>query len=115
MDYFYNILIFVMGTVIGGVAVLYFLKNKSVVVADKPLDVAQDSETLREKQIKEKEVGKQKILELFDSQARVLNDDVQKMLGVSDASATRYLDELEKEGKIKQVGEIGSGVFYQKT
>ena len=106
MDYFYNILIFVMGAVAGGVAVLYFSKNKSAGDTD--------SETVREKQIKEKEAGKQKILEMFGSQERVFNDDVQKMLSISDASATRYLDELEKEGKIKQVGDIGSGVFYQK-
>ena len=46
------------------------------------------------------------------SRGRIANNDVQILLGVSDATATNYLDELEKEGKIKQHGEIGRGVFY---
>lgn len=36
------------------------------------------------------------------------------MLGISDATAERYLNELEKEGKVRQVGGTGSGVFYEK-
>jgi len=40
---------------------------------------------------------------------------VENLLLVSDATATRYLDELEKEGKIKQVGKTGKGVFYEKA
>jgi len=32
---------------------------------------------------------------------------------VSDAIATRrYLDKLEKEGRLEQVGKTGQGVFY---
>ena len=40
------------------------------------------------------------------------NDDVEKALEVSDATATRYLDKLEKEGKIVQVGREGRFVKY---
>jgi hypothetical protein len=29
-------------------------------------------------------------------------------------TATRYLSQLEKEGKIKQVGKTGKSVFYSK-
>ncbi len=36
------------------------------------------------------------------------------MSGISEATATRYLEELEKEGKIKQVGKTGAHVFYEK-
>jgi len=68
-----------------------------------------------ESQIKIKEEGKQKILEGIDMQKSINNDSVQNLLGVSDATATRYLDELEKEGKIRQIGKIGKGVFYEKT
>jgi len=34
---------------------------------------------------------------------------------VSDATATRYLEELEKEGFIRQVGRTGRHVYYEKT
>jgi predicted HTH transcriptional regulator len=33
---------------------------------------------------------------------------------VSDATATRYLEILEKENKIKQTGKTGKGVTYTK-
>ena len=59
-----------------------------------------------------KEEAKDKLLEAIVSRGRIANNDVQILLGVSDATATNYLDELEKEGKIKQHGEIGRGVFY---
>lgn len=49
------------------------------------------------------------------SHEQITNDYIQKELGCSDATATRYLDELEKEGVIKQVGDTGQGVYYQKT
>ena len=62
-----------------------------------------------------KEKNKQKILESIEAQKSITNDAVENLLLVSDATATRYLDELEKEGKIKQVGKTGKGVFYEKA
>ena len=44
---------------------------------------------------------------------RITNDEVEKLLGVSDATATRYLEELEQEGVILQVGKEGRGVYYK--
>ena len=55
-----------------------------------------------------------KIMALFAKQTAVTNDEVEKLLHVSDATATRYLSELEKRGKLKQVGTIGRGVSYTK-
>ncbi|MDP3996951.1 MAG: FaeA/PapI family transcriptional regulator [Candidatus Andersenbacteria bacterium] len=43
----------------------------------------------------------------------VSNDEVQKATGVSDATATRYLEELELRGKLKQEGNTGRGVRYE--
>ncbi len=40
------------------------------------------------------------------------SDEVREFLHVSDATATRYLSQLEKENKIKQVGKTGKGVLY---
>lgn len=62
----------------------------------------------------EKEWNKRKIMELLHTKHSVTNNDVENFLGVSDASATRYLDELEKEGKLRQVGEVGRGVQYER-
>lgn len=38
--------------------------------------------------------------------------DVEKLLDVSDNTALKYLDELEQENKIVQVGEAGPKVYY---
>lgn len=62
-----------------------------------------------------KENGKAKILEEIGKNGKLANNDVENLLGVSDATATRYLDELEKEGKLRQVGETGRGAHYTST
>ena len=49
----------------------------------------------------------EKIMGLFLKKQSVTNDDVQKLLYVSDATATRYLQQLEKEGKIRKQGVPG--------
>lgn len=59
------------------------------------------------------EEGKKKILELLKEKSKITNDEVQKLVGVSDATATRYLDELERERKIRQIGKEGRFVYYE--
>ncbi|HEY4489948.1 MAG TPA: winged helix-turn-helix transcriptional regulator [Candidatus Paceibacterota bacterium] len=56
----------------------------------------------------------EKIMELFAKRTRITNDEVEKLLHVSDATATRYLSMLESEGRIRQVGIKGKAVFYEK-
>ena len=55
-----------------------------------------------------------KIMFALATKNKITNDEVEKLLHVSDATATRYLSALEKEGKIKQVGKTGTGVVYSK-
>ena len=55
-----------------------------------------------------------RVMSLFLKQSKITNDEVEKFLHVSDATATRYLSELEKEGKIKQNGKTGHMVSYSK-
>ena len=55
-----------------------------------------------------------KIMSLFLKQSKITNDYVEKYLHVSDATATRYLSQLEKEGKIQQSGKTGKGVSYSR-
>lgn len=55
-----------------------------------------------------------KILEAVTKHGSITNDQVEKLLHVSDATATRYLTQLEKEGKLKQEGRTGKSVKYLK-
>jgi len=54
----------------------------------------------------------EKIMEALNTKGKITNDEVEKLLHVSDATATRYLSALEKEGKIQQVGKTGKAVEY---
>lgn len=56
-----------------------------------------------------------KIMEALAKKNRITNDEVEKLLHVSDATATRYLSALEKEGKIKQERKTGAGVSYSRA
>lgn len=56
----------------------------------------------------------EKIMSLFVTKTKITNDEVEKYLHCSDATATRYLNILEKEGKIKQSGKTGQSVSYSK-
>lgn len=64
------------------------------------------------KQVEQKAENKQKILAFVQEHWKIQNNDVEKLAGVSNATAERYLDELEKEGKVTQHGTIGQNVFY---
>lgn len=64
------------------------------------------------KQMEQKTENKQKILEFIQANGKIQNNDVEKLVGVSNATAERYLNELEKEGKLTQHGTIGQSVFY---
>ena len=55
-----------------------------------------------------------KIMAKLTEKGRITNDEVEKLLHVSDATATRYLQALEKENKIKQTGVTGKAVFYER-
>ena len=46
-------------------------------------------------------------------EARITNDEIQAMVGISHATATRYFDELEADGVIVQVGTVGQQVYYE--
>ncbi|KKR60953.1 MAG: hypothetical protein UU01_C0031G0013 [Parcubacteria group bacterium GW2011_GWA2_40_37] len=63
-------------------------------------------------------IGKRKkldrIMSLFLQKSKITNDEVEKFLHISDATATRYLSILEKEGKIKQNGKTGHMVSYSR-
>lgn len=55
-----------------------------------------------------------RILEFLNKKNKITNDEVEKLLHVSDATATRYLEQLEKENKVHQVGKTGKYTYYEK-
>ena len=61
-----------------------------------------------------KRIKLDRIMTLFERRTNITNDEVEKFLHVSDATATRYLEILEKENKITQSGKTGKGVSYTK-
>ena len=94
---------------LAGVALGMYLARRGQgagTLIDKPLDYPRDKQTER------KVENKEKILQFLREHGQIQNNDVEKLVGVSNASAERYLDELEKEGKLTQHGVIGQGVFY---
>lgn len=96
----------VIGVVVGGVGVWFLVLGNG----DEGLAAGKTSAQQREK-----EERKLEILRLMGEKGQISNDEVEKALGVSDASATRYLDELEREGRIRQVGKTGRFVTYTLT
>ncbi|MEK7658764.1 MAG: winged helix-turn-helix domain-containing protein [Patescibacteria group bacterium] len=56
---------------------------------------------------------KAKILEMLSAKKRISNREVVKNLNISSASVRRYFDDLEAEGKVKQVGKDGKNVVYK--
>ncbi len=56
-----------------------------------------------------------KVMTLFKKKPQITNKDIQKLLRISSATAVRYLDILEAEDCIKQVGNTGKSVFYTKV
>ena len=65
----------------------------------------------------QKQVNLNKIREHLSAQAngKLDNKTIREILVVSDTTACRYLNDLEKEGLIKQIGTDGPGVYYQKV
>lgn len=54
----------------------------------------------------------ERVLAMARAQVSLTNNDVEAKLGVSDATATRYLQELESQGKLVQQGAEGKSVRY---
>jgi predicted HTH transcriptional regulator len=61
----------------------------------------------------EREAAVARILAEMHKRGTMTNHEVRKMLGVSDSAAERYLQELESDGKIQQIGTTGQSVSYK--
>lgn len=101
-------IIFILGLVLGGGGVYLIMSRKSC-----PVCVTSKIGTHVNKQQTEKQTRKEKILEIIRERGSVTNDDIEKILNVSDTTATNYLQDLEREGLIEQIGERGRFVSYR--
>lgn len=64
---------------------------------------------------KAKDENLRKVLSMLNSHETITNDQIKTELNISDSTAERYCDELEKSGKIAQVGKTGRSVTYKKA
>ena len=113
-----QIILIILGTVI--IALLLTRKTRESVVG---ICAAALDQTVR------KNANKEKVLEFIREKSKgspstpfdktqdrslgVNNEEIRERLGVSRRSAVRYLDALEREGKVEQVGDSGRGVTYR--
>ena len=120
MIYYIILVLIIVGM---GLWVWYLLKNKKedekeILAIEKERDELADFgkglEEYNRKMQEKKKQAKAKIMKLFEKKGKINHRDVVKALDVSKNSAVRYLDELEADGKVKQVGKTGHAVFYTK-
>jgi len=60
-----------------------------------------------------KRMHKKKMIAMLIEKGSLANVDFRKEINVSDSSIVNYADELEKEGKIEQMGKTGRSVKYR--
>ena len=64
-------------------------------------------------QIAKRRENLDKIMQLAQSRPQITNNDVQHLLGISDATATRYLEYLVNLNKLTQTAPRGQQVTYR--
>ena|SRR4030042_3852878 len=112
-------IIIILAVAVGLLAVFAYFARREVLrqAQDKLIGICEVAmETASQKQAR-----KQKIMALFgeknpstgSGQVELSNSEIREALGVSSRTAVRYLDELEEESKIEQVGKTGNAVTYR--
>jgi len=110
----YYVILGLIIVVLAGVAVwLYLLRQENKKERDECVSFGEGITLYQDKMVAKKQEHKNKILDLIKEKGKVSNKDIRNSLGVSEASATRYAEELETENKIKQTGKTGRSVFYE--
>ena len=123
-----NTFVFFLGIVLGAGAVWVIMKKRigeleidlkrTETEKEEVLRQAQDSAILgiadfNRKTQEIKETRKQNILKELAEQGNIKTNKVADLLKVSRATAFRYLEELEKQGKIEQINAFGRNVKYK--
>jgi Fic family protein len=103
MNFIYGL---IAGIVVATIVCLIWPKKKETKTEEKVVYMSGD-------EAKKKE-NLAKVEEFVAKNDKITNDDIQNLLGVSDKTATRYLDELESQGALRQVGGQEKGTYYEK-
>lgn len=101
-----NIIIWFISGIILGIIIGFFIKRP------KEEGVSKEQGMITEL-MEEKQKNLEKMRAYLKDKQTIANDEIQKVLGVSDATIVRYLNELEKEGLIRQKGATGQSVYYE--
>lgn len=64
-------------------------------------------------QMRRKAENKKKLLSFLKERRTVTNKEIQEFLGVSARTVVNYMDELEEEGVVEQVGKTGKYTHYR--
>jgi Fic family protein len=71
--------------------------------------------SLNPEQVQQKEENLARSLGLARERGEITNNDIEQLLGISNATAERYLHELESRGHLVQIGTTGKGVRYRRS
>ena len=114
----YYFLFFVVGVVVAGVIAWWIVKSRSKGQDSRfrgnDNQGGEGSEPINPAQVAKHKENLGKIAGYLSTKTQITNEEVQKLLGVSDATAVRYLDELQAQGVIEQVGVTGQSVYYKR-
>lgn len=121
MNYFILIIVAIVSFIIGRMTA----KNDGMLGKEELSEMQKDA---REALTERTEKRKEKIIYILENAAvhqeelmacgvediakGITSANVEKLLDVSNATARKYLNELERENKIKQIGTSGEGVYY---
>lgn len=109
-----TLILIIIGLVAVGLGYWLGKKNHSPLQANDCVGGEVKKSALIQKQAEEKEKNLEAILGLMKSGNQpITNNQVEQALGIPESTVTRYFDELEKKGKVKQVGVTGQAVFYE--
>jgi hypothetical protein len=75
--------------------------------------IAQLLEKAKQKIAMRKEKQLEKIVAALAEKRRLTNQEIRKIVRKSDATVVRYLNILEKQGRIRQIGKTGHAVYYE--
>lgn len=106
-----RLLIFALGVVAGELLFILLQKLRKNRNTQKR-KLSTGLERLNAKKQAKRQAAKEHILRYLKRNKQAANRNVKRILKVSEATASNYLQELEKEGKIVQVGKRGRKVFY---
>ena len=104
MNFIYG---FLVGIIVSTISCLIWLKTRQPQLDSKAPNGINEDEAKKKENFR-------KIEEFIATKDKFTNDDLQNLLGVSDTTIGRYLDELEHDGVIKQIGKTGHSVYYTK-